>query len=122
VEGGDGLARFRQALLVGIGIGIGDVVCDRALQVIRGTETEGARVADVELDQAASLAFQFAGTAGELAADLVADFAQAGAGGDLVAGVERRHRGWGLENEAASLAETGVGRFEPLSPRETGWG
>ena len=92
VEGGDGLARFRQALLVGIGIGARDAVGDRLLQVFRRAEAEGARVADVELDQAAPLAFQFACAAGEFAADFIADFGQAGTGGDLVARIERRHR------------------------------
>ena len=120
VEGGDGLARFRQALLVGVGIGVGDVVGDRALQVVRRTEAEGTRVADVELDQAAALAFQFACAPGEFAADLVADFGQAGAGGDLVAGVVRRHRrGRAAGNEAASLAERGgwrAGRRRRLPP------
>jgi hypothetical protein len=35
VEGGDGLARGRQALLVGVGIGLLDALGDRALQVFR---------------------------------------------------------------------------------------
>jgi hypothetical protein len=80
VEGGDRLARFRQALLVGVGIGAGDVVGDRALQVFRGAETEGAGVADIELDQGAALGLQFAGSPGQFAADFVADFGEAGAG------------------------------------------
>ena len=89
VERGDRLARLRQALLVGVGIGAGDVVGDGALQVLGRAEAEGAGIADVELDQGPTLAFQLAGAPGELAADLVADFGQAGAG--LEAG--RRHRG-----------------------------
>ncbi len=80
MEGGDRLARFRQALLVGVGIGAGDVVGDRALQVFRRAEAEGAGVADVELDQGAALGLQFAGPPGQFTADFVADFGQAGAG------------------------------------------
>ena len=80
VEGGDRLARLRQALLVGVGIGVGDVVGDRALQVFRRAEPEGAGVADVELDQGAALGLQFAGPPGQFAADFVADFGEAGAG------------------------------------------
>jgi len=59
---------------MGVRIGAGDVVGDRALQVLRRTKTERARIADVELDQAAALGFQFAGAAGEFAADFVTHF------------------------------------------------
>ena len=88
VERGDRFARLGQALLVGIGIGAGDVVGDRALQVLGRAEAERAGVADVELDQAAALGLQLARAPRQLAADLVADFGQAGAG--LEAG--RGHR------------------------------
>ena len=59
MEFGDGLAGVRQALLVGVGVGLRDLVGDRALQVFRRAEAERARVADVEFDQGASLQLQF---------------------------------------------------------------
>ena len=92
VEGGDRLAGLGQALLVGVRVGALDAVGDRALQVLGGAEAEGAGIADVELDQLPALALQLAGAPRQFAADLVADFGEAGAGGDLVAGVVRRHR------------------------------
>ena len=56
------------------------LVGDRALQVLRRAEPEGAGIADVELDQRAALGFEFAGASGQFTADLVADFGQAFAG------------------------------------------
>src|SRR3546814_10073491 len=88
VEGGDRIARGRQALLVGVGVGVGDAVGDRTLQVPGRAEPERAGVADVELDQGPALRLEFTGPAGQLATDFVSDFGQAFAG--LPAG--RRHR------------------------------
>ena len=102
MERGDRFARGRQALLVRVGIGVGDVVGDRALQVLRRAETEGARVADVELDQLAALGLQLAGAAGEFAADLVTDFGQAFAGLQA-AGIG--HRGGSCGNGAGQPAK-----------------
>jgi hypothetical protein len=70
------------------------MVGDRTLQVLRGAEAEGAGVADIELDQAPALALQFAGAAGEFAADLVTDFGQALAGLEAGDG-HRKKRGTG---------------------------
>src|SRR3546814_7710475 len=83
VEGGDRIARGRQALLVGVGVGVGDAVGDRTLQVPGRAEPERAGVADVELDQGSALRLELAGPAGQLAADFVTDFGQAFAGGNL---------------------------------------
>lgn len=77
VVGGHRLARGRQALLVGVGVGAAHVVGDRVLQMLGRAETERAGVADVELDQLAALGLQLAGSPGQLATDLVADFGQA---------------------------------------------
>src|SRR3546814_4261615 len=43
IEAGDRLARLRQTLLVGVGIGAGDMVGDRALQMLRSAEPERDR-------------------------------------------------------------------------------
>src|SRR5690606_16841024 len=120
MEGGDRLARGGQALLVGVGIGAGDVVGDRALQVRRRAETEGARIADVELDQAATTGFQLAGAAGEFTADFVTDFGQAFAG--LEAGHGLPCGSWG---GAASLSDNRRpknGQNPPMTAlRDIGW-
>ena len=102
VEGGDGFAGGRQALLVGVRVGVGDVVGDGALQVFRRAEPERARVADVELDQRPALAFQLASSPGQLSADLVADFGEAFTGlegGLRAGGGHRGDRGWGGKKE-----------------------
>src|SRR5690606_20075990 len=101
MEGGDRLARGRQTLLVGIGIGVGDAVGDRALQVRGRAEAERAGIADVELDQGPALGLELAGPAGQFAADFVSDFGQAFAG--LQAGW--RHRAAGRRQWPQSLAE-----------------
>jgi hypothetical protein len=82
----DRLARGGQSLLVGVRVGVGDAVDDRALQVLRRPEAECARIADVELDLLAALGLEFARPAGEFAADFVTDFGQA------LAGLEGRGR------------------------------
>ena len=92
---GDRLARLGQALLVGVGVGAVDVVGDRALQVLRGAEPEGPRVADVELDQRTALGLEFARAASEFAADLVAHFGQAFADGQAGSGHRGRQAGGG---------------------------
>src|SRR3546814_2624730 len=69
VERGDRLARGRQALLVGVGVGVGDAVGDRTLQVPGRAEPERTGVADVELDQGPALCLELAGPAGQFAAD-----------------------------------------------------
>src|SRR5690606_16369093 len=106
-------------LLVRIGIGAGDVVGDRALQVRRRAETERPGIADVELDQAASAGFQLAGAAGEFTADFVTDFGQAFAG--LEAGHGLPCGSWG----AASLADNRRpknGQNPPMTAlRDIGW-
>src|SRR5690606_10960765 len=98
---GHGLARGGQALLVRVGIGGRDAVGDGALQVLGRAETEGARVADVELDQRVAAGLEFPRAAGELAADLVAHLGQAFPGGDAGLG----HAGWSGVWEAQRLAE-----------------
>ena len=111
VERGDRLARGRQALLMGVRIGIGDVIGDGALQMFRRAESESTRVADVQLDQLPALTFQLAGAPGEFAADLVADLGQAFAGfegGFRAGGRHRRAR-------TKSVAKPSRNR-PPLSP------
>ena len=76
-----GFAGQRQALLVGVRVAVGHVAGQRFLQVRGGAEAEGAGVADVQADQVAALAFEFAGAAGQFTADVVADLAKAFAGG-----------------------------------------
>ena len=78
---GNRLACVRQALLVGVGIGAVHVIGNGMLQMGRGTEAETARVADVELDQRASLRLQFTRSPRQFAADFVTDLGQALAGG-----------------------------------------
>src|SRR5690606_18784643 len=120
MEGGNRLARGGQALLMSVGIGAGDVVGDRALQVRRRAETEGARIADVELDQAASAGFQLAGAAGEFTADFVTDFGQAFAGLEAGHGLPCGSRGG-----AASLSDNRRpknGQNPPMTAlRDIGW-
>ena len=82
VRRGDRIARRGQALLVRVRIGAAHVVGDRALQVFRRTETERARVADVELDQLLPLGLQLPGSPRQFAPDFVADFGQAFARGE----------------------------------------
>jgi hypothetical protein len=118
VEGGDRFARRRQALLVGVGVGFGDVVGDGALQMLRRAESEGARVADVQLDQLPALAFQFAGAAGEFAADLVADFGQALAGLQGGGGWRGTSVVGGWKKVPQSLAEIAPLRFPGPGPFE----
>ena len=104
IGGGDGFARGRQALLVGVGIGAVDVAGDRALQVFGGAEAEGAGVADVQLDQLAALGLQVAGAPGQLAADLVADLGQALAGGQ--GAVTRGFDRWGGHRRGLAVEST----------------
>src|SRR5690606_39717116 len=86
---------------------------NRALQVLRRAEAERAGIADVELDQLAAAGLQFAGAAGELAADLVTH------GGQALAGLQGQHRGvlakgspilWGV---AWAVWRGGCGRIAP---------
>ena len=88
------------------------VAGDGVLQVVRRTETEGAGIADIELDQGAALGLEFAGAAGEFAADLVTDFGQAFAGDDSVLG----HVLMNGENPAQSLPESHGVAANPVTP------
>ena len=96
MERGDRLARGRQSLLVRVRIGVLDLAGDRALQVFRRAESEGARVADIQLDQHAALVFQFARTSRQFSADLVAHLGQAFAGFQAFDG----HRAGGADGGA----------------------
>jgi hypothetical protein len=78
----DDLAHARQSLLVRVRIGARQVLRDRVLQMIGRAESEGAGIADVELDQRAAACLEFQGPAGEFAADFVTDLGQALAGDD----------------------------------------
>ena len=102
MEFGDRFARGGQALLVRVGIGEGDAVGDRALQVFRRTEAERARIADVELHERAALGLQLAGASCQLSADLVSDFGQAFAGLQAA----HRHRGTFENVEARKPSRT----------------
>src|SRR3546814_4809846 len=109
VEGCDLIARGRQALLVGVGVGVGEAVGDRTLQVPGRAEPERAGVADVELDQGPALRLELAGPAGQLAADFVSDFGQAFAG--LQAG--RRHR-WAGDGRSRKRSEEHTSELQSL--------
>src|SRR5690606_1306514 len=121
VVGGDRFARLGQALLVGVGIGAVDAIGDRPLQVFGRAEAERARVADVELDQLPALAFEFAGPAGQLAADLVAHFGQALADGQAGYG-HRRGGGRGGGRRGNSRSYAGPARGRRARPVRAGHG
>ncbi len=74
--------RRRQALLLGVGIGLRQVFGDGLLHVLGGAEAERTGVADVELDQRVPAGFELARPARQLAADFVTHLAQAFAGGE----------------------------------------
>src|SRR5690606_39377153 len=103
------------------GIGAVDVIGDRPLQVFGRAEAERARVADVELDQLPALAFEFAGPAGQLAADLVAHFGQALADGQAGYG-HRRGGGRGGGRRGNSRSYAGPARGRRARPVRAGQG
>ena len=78
--GGNGFARLRQALLLAIGLAARQGIAHGLAQVCRRLESECAGIADVQAHDVAACGFQVTRPMTEGAADLVADFVEAGTG------------------------------------------
>ena len=81
-----GLACREDALLVAVAFGRTQVLDHRQPHGLGRAEAEGARVADIERDDVVTHPLHFLGATGELAADLVADVGETGAGPDGAGG------------------------------------